>query len=251
MKKTLRTVSVFFLLTFMAATTFGQTMQLADSAGVLKDSAEITILRVPVASSEIACTLFLKNLTSSSVDVGVFRTVISAVPNTDNYFCWGACYPPFVDTGSISVTVPKAKWDSTFIAHYSYENPTGVFNHGTSKIRYTFFDTQNPSNTVTVTVNYVVGTAGIPEANANRLISRPFPNPANSTASFTYEVPSSSVSASLSVRNLIGIEVKNIPLNTGSGKAVVNTADLPSGIYLYSLLINDRVSFTNKLVVRH
>ena len=251
MNKKVLTAGLIFLLTVNAAISFGQSLQLADSSGVLAEGATVSILRSPVASSEIPCVLFVKNLTNSPIDVGVFRTTLEVVNNTDNYFCWGACYPPFVDTGSISVTIPKSKWDSSFIAHYSYENPAGVFNQGTSKIRYTFYDTQNPATSVSVTVNYVCGTAGMNDPGRKELLSAPFPNPADLSASLAYELPPSALSATISVRNLLGVEVSNLSLEKGQSKTVLNTTGLPSGIYVYSLVIDGKVSFTRKLIVRH
>ncbi len=233
----------------LSAVSFGQSLQLADSSGVLANGAEITILRNPMASSEIPCVLFVKNLTNGDLEVNCARTNLSVIPNTENYFCWGACYPPFVDTGSVYVNIQRGKWDSTFIAHYSYENPTGVFNKGTSRIQYTFYEASNISNSVSVIVNFVCGYTGIEEYSMSKILSAPYPNPVTTTAKFDYILPPSVTSASISIRNLLGTEMRNVKLEQASGKAIVNTSGLPAGLYVYYLVLNNKVTSSRKLVI--
>jgi hypothetical protein len=35
------------------------------------------------------------------------------------------------------------------------------------------------------------------------------------------------------------------------GNAVISTAELKSGIYFYSLIVNDRIFTTRKLIIQH
>jgi hypothetical protein len=251
MKKNLLFLCLTAIITDLALTSSAQSIQVSDSSGVLQNGAEITILRNPVASSEITSELFVKNLTASSIDVNVIRTNKSEVSGTYNFFCWGACFPPSVDTGSVFVTIPKNHTDSTFSGHYTYENPSGVYNQGTTRVQYKFYNVLDMSDAVTVTINYVCGYEGLGEYAFSKILDAPYPNPANNSATFNYRLPASVYSASIIIRNLLGCEVQNVALENGNGEKVINTSGLPTGIYLYSLVIDNKVIASKKLIVKH
>jgi hypothetical protein len=251
MKRNVRWINTLLLLISISTLSFGQSIQLSDSSGILTNGAEVTILRNPVASQEIPCVFFVQNLTGGDIEINVARTNLSTVANTDNYFCWGACYPPFVDTGSVYVNIPKAKTDSTFIAHYTYENPLGVFNEGTSRVQYTFYNTADMTDAVTVVVNYVCGYASIEELADVRFLGKPYPNPADQGADIYYNIPLVSNGAEIVIRSISGIEVMRVGVGVGSGTAHIDVSKLPSGIYLYSLDFGNKIVFRSKLIVQH
>jgi hypothetical protein len=57
----------------------------------------------------------------------------------------------------------------------------------------------------------------------------------------------------LRLSNLIGREVRLVALRPGMGEAgqVINLSDLPAGLYFYSLLVNDKVVSTKRLVLQN
>ncbi|MBK7213286.1 MAG: T9SS type A sorting domain-containing protein [Bacteroidales bacterium] len=189
----------------------------------------------------------VKNNTSQELFMFARRITNVAVPGTMNTFCYGVCYPPFVDTSFVVVSIPGGAVDSNFVADYT---PSGQ--GGTTSLTYEFYDLYSLGSpvTATVTIEFSLSGVGIPE-NSTLVFDGPAPNPAQDYTTFTYDLPVSARSASLVIRNLLGAVVDHVILDRESGKAIVNTASLPSGIYLYSLLIDNKVSFTNKLIVRH
>jgi len=189
----------------------------------------------------------VKNNTSAELTMFARRIDNSVVPGTMNTFCFGVCYPPDVDTSTVEVKIPGGATDENFLADYY---PNG--HAGATSLSFEFFDnvTLGAPVTANVTIIFNLSGVGLPD-NARPVLVEPYPNPASEFTTFSYELPVSAKTAYLSIRNLPGTEVESIILDRASGKAIVNTSGLPAGIYLYSLIIDGKVSFTKKLIINH
>ena len=80
--------------------------------------------------------------------------------------------------------------------------------------------------------------------------SNPFPNPANDKTSINFQLPSNS-EARVMLRNLLGSVVKEITVRGVETRFYINTADLNNGLYFYSVMFENRILFTKKLIVKH
>lgn len=79
-----------------------------------------------------------------------------------------------------------------------------------------------------------------------------FPNPTSNSVTVKYSLPSNYSNGKITIRNMIGRTLKSINIKEGiNGKHVISTADLPSGVYFYSIMGNGRTLSTKKLVVKH
>lgn len=76
------------------------------------------------------------------------------------------------------------------------------------------------------------------------------PNPVDGSTTVRYFLPSTVNRASLLVTASNGAIVKSFPItHSGEGTISLMSADLPSGSYYYSLLINDKISDTKKMII--
>jgi hypothetical protein len=77
------------------------------------------------------------------------------------------------------------------------------------------------------------------------------PNPANQIARIPFELPNNE-SVQLSVVNMVGEQLinKSFAGKRGENTITLDLADLPSGIYLYTMQSGSHKS-TRKLVVQH
>ncbi len=85
--------------------------------------------------------------------------------------------------------------------------------------------------------------------NSEANISQNAPNPFNNQTVISYYVPKNSSSANIQIFDATGAVIKNIPLQTGNGELTINSGELPSGIYNYSLVINNQIVKTNKMIL--
>lgn len=81
--------------------------------------------------------------------------------------------------------------------------------------------------------------------------SNPFPNPANQQTGISFRLPTPSSEARVMLRNLLGSVVKEIKVKGDQDKFSIITSDLNNGLYFYSVLFENRILFTKKLIVKH
>jgi hypothetical protein len=81
--------------------------------------------------------------------------------------------------------------------------------------------------------------------------SNPFPNPANQQTRINFQLPSENAEARVMLRNLLGSVVKDFKVRGNETRLSINTADLNSGLYFYSVMFENRILFTKKLIVKH
>jgi hypothetical protein len=153
-----------------------------------------------------------------------------------------------VDTSLLNITI---KADSTskpeeFSGHYQ---PNGVI--GTSIIKYTFYDMNNPDTRTSVVCKFKASPESVAEeAMQGGFISEVYPNPARNSVTLDYLLTPKVQTANVQVFNVMGAVVKEADLRRGSSNMSMDITDLKSGIYFYSVIINDDVYKTKKLIIQ-
>lgn len=185
------------------------------------------------------------NISSSSKTYKVKRIETSVDTTSYNYFCWHLCYAPSTSVSPQGIAVSAG--DTTHAFH-GYYNAAGT--NGEGVITYVFYDQNNTSDSAFVRVHYFSSPTGIQEAvtGENKLIPA-FPNPAASATNISYTLKSNVQSARISMYNMLGEIVKEITLDEKQGTVKLNTDQMSPGIYFYSLVADNKVITTRKLVI--
>jgi len=191
--------------------------------------------------------VLVKNNTDRDMPVKARREDINVVEGSTNYLCWEACYPDDVTESPNAYNIPAGEMtpETVFAGHYL---PQG--NVGTSTVKYTFFDADEPDDQVYFLVSYVISPTSIEDLLSNALISSAYPNPATDQIAIDYEFPTGVKVAELKLFNIVGQEILKQVVSDKSGKIQLSVSDLPEGIYFYSLTINDGAALTRKLIIR-
>lgn len=187
------------------------------------------------------------NSGSTDIDVHCYREEMNLVTGSQNSFCWGPnCYPPFVDQSTEVATIVGNGTDGTFKGDYK---PQG--NSGISTIKYCWFVEGDSANTLTcTTIDFDATFAQSVGENAyNNQVSAAYPNPAKTIVSMNYNVHSDN--AQIVLHNMLGAKVEEYQLGGLQGVAVMNVEELENGVYFYSLVVDEKVISTQKLVVSH
>ena len=198
-------------------------------------------------SMEIQFDIHVINTTDADINVVAQMESDPSNPTSD-YLCWGSCYMPGVLEAENVVTAGD---EGVFNGHVMFVDaewntlPVGT----TAKITYTFFDERNPEETYSFVVNFKYQTESIVDYNSVDVFSNAYPNPANNTVSFDYNMPFDVNSASVAIYNMMGQEVVRQNLNLGGSRADINVSNLNEGVYFYSLIVNNQTVKTNKFVV--
>lgn len=189
------------------------------------------------------------NTASSGFMMGMAkRTVNYDYSGSYNYFCWTACYAPSV---SVSPTPDTLYAGQPYTKFHGYFNPGNQ--SGTASITYTFYDQNNIGDSAWVTVVYHSDVAGIGASSVtgeNKLAAAA-PNPANSFSSINYSLKSNVKSGKIVLYNMLGELIREINLEEKQGTVKLSVSEFTAGVYFYSLVADNKVVTTKKLVVSH
>ncbi len=191
------------------------------------------------------------NSSANSEQFRVKKIELTIDPGAVAYFCTGSfCYGPATYTSGI-VAIPGGGTLPNGVGTYGlttdFDPGPGI---GTSTVRYTAYDSNNPNDSSSVLINYHVTAVGINSLNtANMEFSNVYPNPISSTAFVKYDLKGISTAASIKIYNALGSFVKEIKIENQEGKALIDVTDLNQGVYFYTLFVNSKKVTTRKLIV--
>jgi hypothetical protein len=247
----MKKILLSFLFLSFAFFGFAQTLSLSWDDGAIEDGATISVLEEPTEFEIVAHVYVTNDLTAAGDSVALIckKEEISLIEGSVNTFCWGLCYPPNIfQSGDTIYIQPGETNELDFSGHL---NANG--GQGTSTIKYTWEITAGPNvgETISVYIDFISGYAGFDDTmDLSNLFSNAYPNPANSYTTFDYAIPSQVGQATLLVHNLLGAVVKEVKINDKEGKLLVNTTDLIEGMYFYSIVIDNEVVVSRKLIIK-
>ncbi len=198
--------------------------------------------------TEIVFHAIVNNVSDNNINVGVIRSRIELIGDAEDYFCWGACYPPFLDTAGTTILINAGaqSGDEDFSGHYTINGVVGV-----SMIKYTFYNVANEAENIDVYVKFNTAPDAIDEhILSNIQVSDAYPNPAKNFVDIDYQMPNEVETASIRIMNILGSVVKEQQISNLAGRLRINVSDINSGVYFYSVVINDEIIRTEKLIVK-
>ncbi len=100
----------------------------------------------------------VKNSSSVALNVICRKHKVEVIPNATNLFCWGLYFAPNVFLAPNPINIPAGGTVSDFSGHY-----TASGNAGVTVMRYSFFDQNNPADSVYLYINFLVSTVRVDE----------------------------------------------------------------------------------------
>jgi trimeric autotransporter adhesin len=101
--------------------------------------------------------------------------------------------------------------------------------------------------------NTIEGSIKITEATTEAKLYQNAPNPFSKTTTIRYSIPASAKRAALSITTMEGIKIKTFELNSKNskkGEALnINGAELSAGTYIYTLVVDDVMVDSKKMVL--
>lgn len=183
---------------------------------------------------------------ASTINVKVRRITVDTVPGTQNYFCWEQCYEPPTSISPTSMSILPGDRVNQFYADYK---PNGI--SGVSTLIYCFYDETNEADSVCATVRFSASPTGVEDVFMGNEsgIGQVYPNPVRRTANINYALAQGWRSAEVNVYSMLGSLVKKVALKEDQGTLKLSVSDLPSGMYFYTLTVNDHDISTKKMMV--
>jgi hypothetical protein len=236
-----------FCISILFFEAFTQSLQIYYAGEILNNEDEITLSTTPNAVVTID-DLDVMNKSSNTLVVVCVREILENTNGALTSFGWGGQNNPAdVDTSLATTTIKPKAVSGLFISDYFIPQEF----EGKTKVKYTFCAQDNLADNVSVYVNLSPSVLATDEDKSALFnISKAYPNPANLFVSIDYH-KNELDNASIAFYNLLGKEVKEVKLENLQGTITINTSDFIEGIYFYSLKINDEVTQTQKLIVKH
>lgn len=236
----MKTALLFILtLVFCITTSFGQAFELV---GVPD-----TVWYNPASPTVDVKSKFINNDTVAR-DVKAERTMNNLAPGHLTNFCWGpTCYGPATDKALGSWNIGAGFSDTTYKMTLQPVNNTGV-----TVVAMYFYDSENTADFIRDTIVFINDpSASISgdDAALGFALSNPYPAPARAFAYVDYELPAG-MTAQLKISELHGRDLSTQALDSFAGKARIETAELATGLYLISLMADNRVVGSVKLIVK-
>ncbi len=196
---------------------------------------------------EVVAHVKVKNNTDRSVSVLVHRITHDTITGSVNQFCWVQCFAPWVDVAPTAFEIPPFEMapEETFSGHYL---PQGKL--GTSILEYTFYIESNPTDSVSFVAKFKVTPSSVNDWKENIRFGNAYPNPATAKVNFDFDLSAIRGAAKIKISNLLGQTLieKNIEQRFGSMSIPVD--QLREGVYFYSLVIEDQIVSSKKLVIK-
>jgi hypothetical protein len=195
-------------------------------------------LRIPIK---------IKN-TSDKVQYYVIRKAASDLGGTQKgYFCIDKnCFEPSIDEFSKRVDPGE------IINNIYYVLETGLVT-GQNNVKFEVFPKGFPGELIEHHINIAID-----EKSAKTLVFKSkditihdvYPNPASEQAFVDYQIHNETIKAKVVIHNILGSPVGNYELPTYDLKVKIQIDDLPSGIYFYTIYLDNDGVLTRKLIVR-
>ena len=224
---------IFFIVAILSTTYINaQSLSLSWDGHDLADT--VMVMVEPDGEEATVFHAVVTNNSDNIVNVKVLRTNIDVLEGTVNSFCFATqCYPPFLDESGDYLPVPAggSSPEDDFKGEFTANGVLGI-----SIVKYKFFNKDNTDDFAEVVVKY----------NSSEV----YPNPANQNVSLDYRFDVNVDAASIKIVNLLGSVVKEVEMNQNAGKISIDISDLNNGIYFYSVVVNNEILRTKKLVIR-
>lgn len=188
------------------------------------------------------------NTSANSVTSKVRKQILASQAGQTFYFCTDQnCYTP---NTVLSVNVTETPGGSfALITDFTPQAQNGV-----SKVRYSVFNTANPSDSVYFDIEYHVSPTGVAAHSMVKAnIGSPMPNPAASVFNMNYNLGSSYGSgvAKMVIYNMLGEAVRTETLVEAEGTFRMDVSTLGNGVYFTALEVDGKQLSTKRLVVSH
>lgn len=194
----------------------------------------------------------IKNTSGSTKQYKAKRYDVVLNSGADAYFCFaGTCYgpPTIISPDALTLTPNQSASQvpgSFQILVADLDEPATI---GYSHIKYTFFDINNPSDSVQVSLKYNIA-LGLSDLNKSVQALSLYPNPCEGTSNLILNA-NSAFQAKLRVFNALGDVVMEqaLSISQGSNRVELPLGNLSPGVYLVNLR-SGQSGLTKRLVVK-
>jgi hypothetical protein len=225
-----------FLISFCLSG-FAQTFELLDKQENFQTSISEN-LRIPIK---------IRNNTTKA-QFYIIRKLSSDLNNTQKgYFCLDKnCLEPGMEEFSKRVEPGETLQTLVYVLESGIQT-------GLGSLRFQVFTKGNPADAIDYSVSIAVTEKDqkpIIFHSKDITIQDVYPNPVQDLAYMDYRIHNESVTAKVVIHNILGRSISEFELSAFEERAKIQTEEFVSGIYFYTLYLNNNGVLTRKLIIR-
>ena len=208
----------------------------------------------PVGTLEIVIYFEVVNISIMEQTVFEVRTINNVPPGWSSSLCFGElCFSSDIDSVATTPdfnTPPIASGDTLETSLHVFTDTTSI---ATAYVQIEVGTFRNPEDRITI--DFIATTDPTVSVRENGLVNtyylfQNYPNPFNPKTRISYKINEPGL-VQLKVYNILGVEVAtlvNEHKNSGNHSVDFNASNLSSGVYLYSLSVNNFTQ-TRKMIL--
>jgi hypothetical protein len=220
------------------------------STNVFAQSFEVTGLQENykgVIGETIKAPLLFKNNSDKTITL-IIRKVSSEIGSTQkNYFCIDAnCLDQKVEDHIVKIEPGQT------LTSFHVALEAGLVS-SMSSVKYLAYNKSNPGEAVEIDLHFVVDEKPDKQsiyASRHISIQDVYPNPLVDYSYVNYKILNDKVKAKIIVHNILGSPVGEYDLPAVESRVKIRGEDLTSGIYFYTLYVDNEGVMTRKLIVK-
>lgn len=194
----------------------------------------------------IQANLKIRNTTTKPVTLIIKRIEHQIGGSQKNFFCPdNNCLDQRTDSYSVRLEPGES------LENFSIGLEAGL-TEGYSSAKYEVYNKTNPSEIIELDVNFIVE-----GKRKSRIYTSPFitihdvyPNPVVTTARIDYDIHKDNLKAKIIIHNILGSALSVYELRSGQNTIKIDADALNTGIYFYTLYVNNEGVMTRKLMVK-
>lgn len=200
-------------------------------------------------ATEVEANISIKNIAEKPIEIIVYRKENNITSGQESYFCIGkSCFSP----ETVTATETKVLRPGEIYDGFKSVLKAGL-GKAVSAITYCFQNVADPSDELCYTLTYQIETLSSSDIlfSDNAItISTIYPNPIDDLAIFDYDIKDQKVAAKVILHNVLGGIVEEYPLSENETKLKIYTKGFNSGVYFYTLNIDNQNIITKKFVIK-
>lgn len=221
-----------------------QSVRFVQNGEIIENDANIRLYEYDEIMGQMEWAPTLRNMTDHDVNIVIQTSVISNEDNSLLALCvGGSCYAPSATETSV-ITVPAGGETTDFHTQFTPKGETS------KAIAYYILmnvddDTSEDFQAVSVTYDYPAYLASETLTSALKQFTL-IQNGSNLVCRYSFD---KQASRQVVISNMVGAQVASFTLDNTSGEKWVS-AQLPKGIYIYTLVENGRNLKSHKIIIR-
>jgi hypothetical protein len=222
----------------------GQDLRLLSSEGIVITNKTIHVSGF-ASDKQINSSIWIQNESNIDKQIVVTQEVLQQSPGSNHIYFWKDETEENQTALKTLKTFKSGNINKEFITEFYPNNSIG-----NASVKYTFSNIKDPKDSFFIIVEYSISKGTLQDI-PDYTLSEAYPNPAIHYSKLDYDIPRNTMESKIIIRSILGSIVKEYLLEGESGTLKIHTDNLSGGIYFYSLLIDDEIKITRKLVVKH